>query len=127
MNSRVVETLLPAGPTIAAIEPADALKKRWPALIGGVVTIAMVAGLVRGIAGSGLSGLWQAVPGNPLFYLAFALVYMALPLGDFVIFRRLWHIPLAGLAALLKKRIANEVVIGYSGEAYFYAWARAQA
>ena len=46
---------------------------------------------------------------------------------DFLIFRRLWGIPASGLAALIKKRIANEVVIGYSGEAYFYAWARARA
>jgi hypothetical protein len=28
------------------------------------------------------------------------------------------------MAALHKKRISNEVLIGYSGEAYFYAWAR---
>ncbi len=41
-----------------------------------------------------------------------------------MIFRKLWRIPLAGMAALHKKRISNEVLIGYSGEAYFYAWAR---
>jgi hypothetical protein len=28
------------------------------------------------------------------------------------------------MAALHKKRISNEVLLGYSGEAYFYAWAR---
>ncbi len=26
-----------------------------------------------------------------------------------------------------KKRISNDVVMGYSGEAYFYAWARQRA
>ena len=31
---------------------------------------------------------------------------------------------LSGLIALHKKRISNEVLLGYSGEAYFYAWAR---
>jgi len=100
---------------------------RWPMILGVVLTIAMVAGLARGIAGAGLEGLRQALPANPLFYVIFLLVYVALPVGDFVIFRRLWHIPLEGLMALFKKRIANEIVIGYSGEAYFYAWAKARA
>lgn len=104
---------------------------RWPMIIGIVLTLAMVAGLARAIAGAGeglgLEGVRRALPGNPLFYVTFVLVYLALPLGDFIIFRRLWHIPVDGLIALFKKRIANEIVIGYSGEAYFYAWARARA
>ncbi len=86
----------------------------------------MIAGLARGLVGGGLDGLRHALPANPAFYLAFALVYVALPIGDYVIFRRLWHLPIAGLAALFKKRIANEIVIGYSGEAYFFAWASAR-
>ncbi|OYX39292.1 MULTISPECIES: hypothetical protein [unclassified Sphingomonas] len=102
-------------------------QSRWPAILGALLTLAMVAGLARGIAGSGVQGLWQAMPANPLFYITFVFVYVALPVGDFIIFRRLWHIPVEGLAALFKKRIANEIVIGYSGEAYFYAWAKARA
>ena len=31
------------------------------------------------------------------------------------------------MAALIRKRIANEVAFSYSGEAYFYAWARQRA
>lgn len=104
---------------------------RWPMIFGILLTLAMVAGLGRAIAGAGegmgFDGVRRALPGNPLFYLTFALVYVALPLGDFVIFRKLWHIPVDGLIALFKKRIANEIVIGYSGEAYFYAWAKARA
>lgn len=111
----------------ATVAPAS----RWPMIIGIVLTLAMVAGLARAIAGAGeglgLEGVRRALPGNPLFYVTFVLVYLALPLGDFIIFRRLWHIPVDGLIALFKKRIANEIVIGYSGEAYFYAWARARA
>ena len=51
---------------------------------------------------------------------------MSPPTFDWLIFRRLWGLPAAGLAALIKKRVANEVVVGYSGEAYFYVWARAR-
>ena len=45
----------------------------------------------------------------------------------FGVYCRRWGIPLSGFVALLKKRIANDVVLGYSGEAYFYAWARQNA
>jgi hypothetical protein len=118
------KTPLVTVPDIAGLEPMETLKRRWPMAIGAIITIAMIAGLGRELFGSGLVGLGRAVPHNPLFYLAFALLYISAPLGDYIIFRRLWGIPLAGLAALLKKRIANDVVLGYSGEAYFYAWAR---
>ena len=111
-------------PDLAGLEPVQTLKRRWPMVIGAIVTLAMIAGLGRELFGSGLAGLSRAVPHNPLFYIAFALLYLAPPVGDFIIFRSLLGMPLSGLAALLKKRIANDVVLGYSGEAYFYAWAR---
>ncbi|GAA0307779.1 hypothetical protein GCM10009087_17250 [Sphingomonas oligophenolica] len=118
---------LVAVPDIAGLEPMETLKRRWPMVIGAIITVAMIAGLGRELLGSGLAGLSRAVPHNPLFYIAFALLYMSSPAGDYIIFRRLWGIPLSGFAALLKKRIANDVVLGYSGEAYFYAWARQNA
>jgi hypothetical protein len=106
-------------PDIAGLEPMETLKRRWPMVFGALITVAMIIGLSRELLGSGLAGLSRAVPHNPLFYIAFALLYMSSPAGDYIIFRRLWGIPLSGLAALLKKRIANDVVLGYSGEAYF--------
>jgi hypothetical protein len=113
------------------VPPADALvemgRRRWPALLGGALTLLMIAGLARELFGHGLAGLGRSLPGSPLFYLAFLALYMSLPTGDYLIFRRLWGIPVTGLAALIRKRIANEVVLSYSGEAYFYAWARANA
>jgi hypothetical protein len=96
-----------AAAELAGLKPLTTIKSRWPTIIG--------AGLTR----------W--VPSSPAYYAAFALLYMSLPFFDYVIFRRLWGLPLQGLAALIKKRIANDVVVGYSGEAYFYAWARTRA
>ena len=112
---------------VAALVPFEKVRSRWPAVIGAVLTLAMVAGLARQLLGSGLEGLSRSVPHNPLFYLCFSALYMSLPTGDFIIFRHLWGIPGSGLIALIKKRIANEVVFGYSGEAYFYSWARARS
>jgi hypothetical protein len=114
-------------PDLAGLEPLETAKPKWPALIGALFTIAMVVGLGRELFGSGLAELSRAVPDSWLFYLSFAAFYMSLPIGDYIIFRKLWGIPIAGLIALIKKRIANDVVFGYSGEAYFYAWARAHA
>jgi hypothetical protein len=104
--------------------PIARIRGAWPAILGGVVTLLMVGALLRELLGAGLAGLGAAVPANPLFYAAFALFYLVPPSFDFWIFRRLWALPRDGWAAIHKKRIANEALVGYAGEAYFYAWAR---
>jgi hypothetical protein len=124
VNTSAVETAIPVAPDLAGLEPVEKIKRRWPVLLGGALTLLMIIGLGRELFGSGLAGLSRAVPTNPFFYLAFAIYYLGPPTFDYIIFRRLWRIPLAGMAALHKKRISNEVLFGYSGEAYFYAWAR---
>ena len=117
---------LPAA-TVWELEPLSTGRSRWPAILGGLLTIAMLVNIGRQLLGSGLVGLDRTFPRDPLFYAAFTGVYFTLPFFDYLIFRRLWGIPWSGFAALIKKRIANEVVVGYSGEAYFYAWSRARA
>ena len=122
----MTDTANPTGDTPTDGEPPRPVP-RWPALLGAALTVAMVAGLARQFLGTGLSGLARAVPAAPGFYLLFALLYLTPPFADWIIFRRLWALPAAeGFAALVRKRIANEVLFGYSGEAYFYAWARAR-
>ena len=116
-----------SGATLAALEPLVPVARRWPALLGATLTVAMVAGLLWQLFHRGLAELSRSVPDSPLFYLCFGLFYMTLPAFDFLIFRHLWKIPIGGLAALTKKRIANDVVVNYSGEAYFYSWARSHA
>lgn len=124
MNTSAVEAAIPVATDLAGLEPVERIKRRWPILLGGALTLLMIVGLGRELFGSGLTGLSRAVPTNPLFYVAFAVYYLGPPTFDYIIFRRLWQIPLGGMAALHKKRISNEVLLGYSGEAYFYAWAR---
>lgn len=109
---------------LAGLEPFHGLRRRRPTILGSVVSIAMVAVLAYELFDGGLADLFRTVPDNPGFYLAFLAMYAAPVFFDWVIFRRLWRIPTSGIGALVKKRIANDVVLGYSGEAYFYAWAR---
>ncbi|KRC81002.1 hypothetical protein ASE13_00775 [Sphingomonas sp. Root241] len=124
VNTSAVEAPLGSAPDLAGLEPVEKITRRWPMLLGGALTLLMIGALAHELFDSGLAGLSRRLPTNPLFYLAFALYYLGPPTFDYVIFRRLWNIPLAGMAALHKKRISNEVLVGYSGEAYFYAWAR---
>ncbi|MHA6720168.1 hypothetical protein ACX40Y_12030 [Sphingomonas sp. RS6] len=124
MNTSIAEAAIPAAPDLAGLEPVEKIKRRWPMLLGGALTLLMIFGLGRELFSSGLGGLTRALPVNPIFYVAFAAYYLGPPTFDYIIFRRLWRIPLGGMAALHKKRISNEVLLGYSGEAYFYAWAR---
>jgi len=111
---------------VAALEPIRQVRRRWPMVIAGGITLLMIAGLARELLDHGLTALWGHVPASPMFYIAFALLYMSPPTFDWIIYRRLWRLPAAGFAALVRKRVANEVVVGYSGDAYFYAWARAR-
>jgi hypothetical protein len=85
----------------------------------------MAAGLAVQLGRGGLDALFRAAPASVPFYLAFVAAYLALPLGDWLIFRRLWGVGWDGFAAALRKRVVNEAVFGYAGEAYFLAWARA--
>lgn len=115
-----------ATPSLDAVMVADP-PSRWSLVAGGLITAAMLLGIARALFGGGLAGLNGAIPRDPMFYLMSIALYLSVPLGDYVIFRRLWHIPPEAFVALVKKGIANEVVLGYAGEAYFYAWARSRA
>ncbi len=125
MNTTIAETApLPVAENLAGLEPIQTIRRRWPMLLGAAVSLMMVIGLARELFDKGLTGLSQAAPSSWVFYLFFVLFYLGPPTFDYVIYRRLWRIPLDGMVALHRKRIANEVVLGYSGDAYFYAWAR---
>ena len=67
------------------------------------------------------------LPASPVFWVAFAVYYLAGPVSEWAVYRRLWAMPLAGIGALLRKLVANELLLGYLGEAQFYAWARARS
>lgn len=108
-----------------AVPPAagGATSRRW-VWLGGLLSVGMVAAIVLQLGGA-TSEVLDTIRRLPLLvWPALVLLYLVQPLFDFVIFRRLWNMPPAGVEALLRKNIINEVVLGYSGEAYLYVWAR---
>lgn len=81
------------------------------------------------------AAVWQArsldfadvtalIPTSPLFWIVFAISYLAGPLSELAIFSRLWNVGIGAFWALLRKLIYNELLLGYLGEVYFYTWAR---
>ncbi|MBV7256760.1 hypothetical protein KCG44_08165 [Pacificimonas sp. WHA3] len=114
---------------VTTFAPADAAAltskargwQRWLALAFSAILLLVILFELRE---GELDDLVAALPNAVPFYAAFAVSYLALPMFDWLIYRRLWGLPLASLTPLIKKRVANDVMFGYSGEAYFYLWLR---
>lgn len=111
---------------MADLDPAPlAVPERgWTWWVGVAISIAVLGAVLFQLRALDFALVRAIVPTSPLFWLVFAVSYLAAPLADYVIFRRLWHIPPAGFLALLRKLIGNELLLGYIGELYFYTWAR---
>lgn len=119
-----------AGAAPAAGMPPESLpalprtERGWTWWVGSAITLAVLVAALYQLAKVDLAQVAAIVPSSPAFWLVYALSYFAGPLGDWVIFRRLWRIPFDGFFALLRKLIGNELVTGYVGDLYFYTWAR---
>lgn len=108
-------------------DPLPALprtERGWTWWVGIAITLAVLVAAAMQLGQLDLARVAAVVPTSPLFWCVFAISYFAGPLGDFVIFRRLWKIPASGFFALLRKLIGNELITGYVGDLYFYTWAR---
>ncbi len=92
---------------------------RW-VFLGGIL-----AYLAYDLSEIGWTEIAASLPTNPLFYLFFLLLYFLLPVAEVVLYRLTWTFDgWRSLPAFVKKRIYNKDILGYSGEVYFYAWAR---
>ncbi len=108
-------------------EPAPAPRgNRLAALFSLAVSLALLAAVAWQLRELDLAKARALLPSSPVFWLAFAGYYLAGPVSEWLVYRRLWALPLAGIGALLRKLVANELLLGYLGEAQFYAWARAR-
>ncbi len=108
-----------------ALQPQDRDPRlSWGAIVSGALSFALIVVIVHQFAGFRFAELHKLLPASPLFWMMFVVFYLVSPVSEWVIFRRLWAIPASGLAALLRKKVYNELLLGYLGEAYFYGWAR---
>jgi hypothetical protein len=129
-SSSVHDPLSPLTSThVPIIDPHPLVSSNpiWSRLVGPAVSFLILVAVAWQLRSLDLKGLATLVPRSPLFWIAFAAYYLAGPLSEWVIFRRLWRLPIEGVGALLRKLVSNEILLGYLGEVYFYAWARRNA
>lgn len=89
-----------------------------------VLVVAIVAFLVYQLSRIGWVEFFGSLPTSPLFYLLFLGLYFALPLSETVIYRSIWPLRFGqALAGMLRKRVYNKDVLGYSGEVFLALWA----
>lgn len=109
------------------LPPLKISASNWQRWLSGGISLALLVAIVLRLGQSGFANALGTLPSSPLFWIAFAAYYLALPFSEWLIFRSLWKLPGGAFAALLRKLVSNEVLLGYSGEVYFYAWARRHA
>ena len=119
---------------------SDRVRQRTTSLVSPALADA-VSGAISRYAAPVLSvvvllvALWQfhalhwstiaaVMPTRPIFWIAFALAHFAPIVADWLIYRRLWNLPASGLLPCARKMIGNNLLFGYAGEAYLYAWAK---
>jgi len=119
--------------TLSAIAVADLPSKAGGrsglfGLIGLALSFVVVVAAAFSYRDLRIDTIEAMIPHTFGFWFLFAVLYIQAPFFDWVIFRHLWRIPFwSGMAALTRKLVSNELVLGYLGEAQFYAWARARA
>ena len=110
---------------IAETQPAPR-GNRLAALFSLAVSLALLVAVAWQFRDLDLAKARALLPASSVFWLAFTGYYLAGPVSEWLVYRRLWNMPVAGIGALLRKLVANELLLGYLGEAQFYAWARAR-
>jgi hypothetical protein len=108
----------------ARLQSAISLSPGGKRLLSLGLSAGIIAYLVNAVAHIGWQEVADVLPSNPLFYVLVAMSYMATPVTEFIIFRRWWPLTPRALAVFSKKRVLNEAIFGYSGDAYLFMWAK---
>lgn len=101
-------------------------RSRLAALFSAGVSLALLVMVVFQFRHLDFVHIRAMVPHHVLFWAAFVAYYLCAPANEWLIYRRLWGLPFTGIAALLRKLVSNELLLGYLGEVQFYAWARSR-
>lgn len=90
-----------------------------------IVNTGVFIWLIHQLSNIGWIEVWQSFPVQPLFYILFLLLFLQLPLFEVLIYRLTWTFDaLRSVPIFILKRVYNKDVLGYSGEVYFYVWAK---
>lgn len=113
--------------TLASVLNPSPLRTRLAHMARFAVLVAVLGYLGYRLSRIGWGEIAQSLPVNPAFYLLFIAVYLTLPLSETFVYRKIWGGRVwPDIAAFIRKRVLNEGVMGYSGEAYLFFWARSR-
>lgn len=121
MTASMPTPAVPVFPDPLPLTSKPALWVRW---IGPAISAVLLCVVAYQLRSLDFSMVVQLFPRSFGFWFVFAISYLAMPFAELVIFRKLWRIPWSGIVPLTRKMIGNEILLGYIGEVYFYAWAR---
>ncbi len=102
----------------------DRAPRSWLGLAATVFSLGVISVALYQARGLNFDNLRALVPRTPAFWAAFVLAYLAAPVSEWLIYRRLWRVGPEAIFPLLRKQVYNELLLGYLGDAYFYGWAR---
>jgi hypothetical protein len=86
---------------------------------------AILGVLIYQLSEIGWSRILTSLPTQPAFYALVVAMYFLLPATESLIYGRLWSLaPLKCLGIMIRKRVLNVDVVGYSGEVYLFLWAK---
>jgi hypothetical protein len=101
--------------------------RRWTLWAAGVLAVALSAAAAAQLGRASDEAMAMIARLSPGVWAAWFALYLIQPIADAVIFRRLWGLKRADFGVVLRKVAINEVLFGYTGELYFYLWARRRA
>lgn len=100
------------------------LVRRATRVVQVVIFFGVLALITKHLADIGWDEIWSALPRTPWFYILIVCAYVTLPVAEVFVYEKIWGIPMwKRLPVLFRKRVLNEGVMGYSGEAYLCLWA----
>lgn len=90
-----------------------------------LINAGVLVWLVYELTEIGWREVWKSLPTQPLFYILFLGMFFQLPFFEVIIYRVTWAFnAVKSIPIFLLKSVYNKDVLGYSGEVYFFLWAR---
>jgi hypothetical protein len=97
--------------------------RRFQMIASAVMSVAILGLLVRAIVDVGWQELVAVTPRTPAYWLLFGAFYFFHPLMDWQIYRKWWNLGWRTLSMFFKRRVMNEALFSYAGDAFMMAWA----